>query len=997
MPAATTTTLGGVIPDGTTITVDNSGKIAAPQYSLPTASTTVKGGVIPDGTTITVNPSTGVATANTVTFTTLAALALATKTTGQIYTVSKSNGATINAVYNGSSMAGGWGQYPSFSDLSTDATTGFLPSGDYITPDMGLCRWDGTALAVLNVSGITNQGNGNPLLTPIKVPSGFPWIPPANFFRTANGKIVTDFDANRNIAIPNKIYYVDLVNGSDSAAGSKAAPFLTIAKALTVTGDQIQIINMTSDVAVLCTSSYFNSFQSIARSGSLVVMPNSTTGITYRVQLISSSVSTLPTWSAVSGYSGVYSVSYTSSGFTNGAGAVDLSKKTIAKNGYSLANCPAYLIHAAATTVDGGGTTASIIAVTTINSNSITVSSTSSGLLGVGQKITGTGIPDNSVIISLGSYSGGAGVILINNPATATGSGISLAATSPGSGFTSGVTYTIVYLGVGGVSAGSASANVIAGTSASFTGSLTSGSNILTVTGTPTGTIIPGTIITGPGGTSLGGLVIQSYGTGSTTGTGGSGTYQLSGNASSTVSETMNSNINYAIGGTGVSLMGTISGTTLTVQSVLAGSVMTGQSIASYGTVMQKLSATTWQMSASNTVSTSTSMLGSASSFGTFKAVTTGSGIAYNGGNFSASSLPNCQANPGTYHNDGSYLYVSPVDGRTADTSILPLNNSSSLLRFTVAASNLNYTFKGLDFIGSTRPFNAYSPSGASFSGTISGTTLTITTAIAGTIAINQALAGSGVTAGTTITGGSGNIWTLSTSSTVSTAVAMTTAYPTLSSTLIAPTNAIPAYTGIVLNLINCTFQGSVVSGQSNGLNWQANYTGIIQGCGSYFNAADDLNYHSYESGNLGNGQWYYGTSPNILEFNCFTFGSGTTGFAFTSNNASTVHDFVYIVRFNNIYFDSYSRPMADVYQSKSWVIQCFIGGSRAPGATMQNVLSEDFNQMWLDSCTFGTNNQAAPLSTIGNGVINYFNCGTINNDVYDSAEATNNFQLYYG
>ena len=56
----TTGTLGGVIPDGTTITIDANGVISSTGgggggYSLPTASTTTLGGVKIDGTTITIN------------------------------------------------------------------------------------------------------------------------------------------------------------------------------------------------------------------------------------------------------------------------------------------------------------------------------------------------------------------------------------------------------------------------------------------------------------------------------------------------------------------------------------------------------------------------------------------------------------------------------------------------------------------------------------------------------------------------------------------------------------------------------------------------------------------------------------------------------------------------------------------------------------------------------------------------------------------------------
>jgi hypothetical protein len=56
LPIATTTTLGGVKPDGTTILVDATGKIsAAGTPTLPIATTATLGGVKPDGTTITVD------------------------------------------------------------------------------------------------------------------------------------------------------------------------------------------------------------------------------------------------------------------------------------------------------------------------------------------------------------------------------------------------------------------------------------------------------------------------------------------------------------------------------------------------------------------------------------------------------------------------------------------------------------------------------------------------------------------------------------------------------------------------------------------------------------------------------------------------------------------------------------------------------------------------------------------------------------------------------
>ena len=56
LPIASTTVLGGVKIDGSTITINNSGVISgANTYSLPTATTSVLGGVKIDGTTITIS------------------------------------------------------------------------------------------------------------------------------------------------------------------------------------------------------------------------------------------------------------------------------------------------------------------------------------------------------------------------------------------------------------------------------------------------------------------------------------------------------------------------------------------------------------------------------------------------------------------------------------------------------------------------------------------------------------------------------------------------------------------------------------------------------------------------------------------------------------------------------------------------------------------------------------------------------------------------------
>ena len=65
LPTSSTTVLGGVKVDGTTITINGSGVISgASTYSLPTSSTTVLGGVKVDGSTITINGSGVISTAS---------------------------------------------------------------------------------------------------------------------------------------------------------------------------------------------------------------------------------------------------------------------------------------------------------------------------------------------------------------------------------------------------------------------------------------------------------------------------------------------------------------------------------------------------------------------------------------------------------------------------------------------------------------------------------------------------------------------------------------------------------------------------------------------------------------------------------------------------------------------------------------------------------------------------------------------------------------------
>ena len=90
LPTASTSTIGGVTVDGSSITVNGSGVISTSVYSLPTASTSTIGGVKVDGTTVTI--SNGIISA-------ASAYSLPIATTGSIGGV-KVDGTTITV--NGS-------------------------------------------------------------------------------------------------------------------------------------------------------------------------------------------------------------------------------------------------------------------------------------------------------------------------------------------------------------------------------------------------------------------------------------------------------------------------------------------------------------------------------------------------------------------------------------------------------------------------------------------------------------------------------------------------------------------------------------------------------------------------------------------------------------------------------------------------------------------------------------------------------------------------------
>jgi len=117
----------------------------------------------------------------------------------------------------------------------------------------------------------------------------------------------------------------------------------------------------------------------------------------------------------------------------------------------------------------------------------------------------------------------------------------------------------------------------------------------------------------------------------------------------------------------------------------------------------------------------------------------------------------------------GPYVYV--MDSTYTATIVGQLNSSSGQVGITDNGLNVYITD------GSYRyTWRISTPASAVFQGTISGTTLTVTRVISGTIASGQSLFGVGITSETVIVSGSGTTWTINISQTVSTAIQMNSA-----------------------------------------------------------------------------------------------------------------------------------------------------------------------------------------------------------------------------
>jgi len=157
----------------------------------------------------------------------------------------------------------------------------------------------------------------------------------------------------------------------------------------------------------------------------------------------------------------------------------------------------------------------------------------------------------------------------------------------------------------------------------------------------------------------------------------------------------------------------------------------------------------------------------------------------------------------------GPYVYVMGT-GFTA-TIIGQLNTSTG--QVSISDNGLNVYIVDGTYRYTWRISN---PNSAVFEGTISGTTLTVTRVLSGTIAASQALFGVGISNETVIVSGSGSTWTLNQSNTITTAIRMNSATvaSVITASMSGTTLSVSAVTSGTL-FVGQTIRGSTVTAKT--------------------------------------------------------------------------------------------------------------------------------------------------------------------------------------
>jgi len=417
-------------------------------------------------------------------------------------------------------------------------------------------------------------------------------------------------------------------------------------------------------------------------------------------------------------------------------------------------------------TVNNSQTLVSSRIVGSLSSNNIlNATSAPSKPITLGMPITGTGVASNSRVSDYLFGSGGIGsykLSTITNGAVFTGSisGNTLTVSAVSSGtITTGmpitgagiISGTLIGAGAGPYtlnnSSGALAATVYSPTGMSATISNGSGSagNILDVSGTITGSIYFGMVVTGAG------ISANTRVVGFLSGTGGIGTYLVDNPAQL---------ITPAVGITGslgsTTLYGGLASTTITgvPDTKLNTALFTGSATASTTLVVSSV--------ASGSITVGMIISGTGITVGT-KIIAQTSGTAGGAGNYTMSGVAQTFTSVITtgIPDFTQFNYVNSTGILSASNgSTGALAGGTTFSRDIAVGDNVIITTTSTTYTG-------YVESLVTFTGYTVGGNLTVVSVLSGTISANMMLNASGISAGTIITGGSGLTWTINNAQTI--------------------------------------------------------------------------------------------------------------------------------------------------------------------------------------------------------------------------------------
>jgi len=385
----------------------------------------------------------------------------------------------------------------------------------------------------------------------------------------------------------------------------------------------------------------------------------------------------------------------------------------------------------------------------------------------------------------------------------------------------------------------------------------------------------------------------------------------------------------------------------------------------------------------------------------------------------------------------GPYVYV--MDSTFTATIVGQLNSNSGQVGITDNGLNVYIVD------GSYRyTWRISTPASAVFQGTISGTTLTVTRNISGTIAAGQSLFGVGVTAETVIVSGSGSTWTINQSQTVSTAIQMNSAsvagtitasisgttltVTSVSSGTIYPGQTIQGTSVTANTIITALGSGTVLSASiaTGGTGYAVNDTVTVLG-GVYGNSPATYTVTSVTAGAVtGLSQTYSGQYTSTPSNNVststngsgtgltltLTFGSGTgnTGSYVVNYSQSVGSETMYLLNFSTLpstdgaftgadvvdivdnYF-IYNRPNTQQWAASNLLSPITYGLSYASKFTGPDnlvsiiadhgqvyLLGETTSEVWADAGTFPFAFQRIPGSSSQHGIAAKFSVARLGN-----------------